>query len=179
MQYHLNGYRSGDPAVAEPVETQPAPAEVDVLIVGCGPAGLTLAAQLSQFPDIVTRIIERKDGPLEVGQADGVACRSMEMFQAFGFADRVKAEAYWVNEVTFWRPDEAGRLARADRIQDVEDGLSEMPHTILNQARIHDFFLDVMARSPRRLIPDYGCELASLSYGEGAYPITAKVRLRT
>ena len=37
--------------------------EVDVLIVGCGPAGLTLAAQLAAFPDIRTCIVEQKDGP--------------------------------------------------------------------------------------------------------------------
>ena len=53
--------------------------QVDVLIVGCGPAGLTLAAQLSAFAGINTRIVERKAGPLELGQADGVACRTMEM----------------------------------------------------------------------------------------------------
>ena len=39
---------------------------------------------------------------------------------------------------------------------DVEDGLSEFPHTILSQARIHDFYLETMQRSPRRLVPDYG-----------------------
>ena len=46
MQYHLNGFRPGNPHVAEPVGAgHPAtpPAQVDVLIVGCGPAGLTLA----------------------------------------------------------------------------------------------------------------------------------------
>jgi phenol 2-monooxygenase len=79
---------------------------VDVLIVGCGPAGLTLAAQLSAFPDIKTCIVEQKPGPLELGQADGVACRTMEMFNAFGFAERLLREAYWVNETTFWKPGE-------------------------------------------------------------------------
>ena len=39
------------------------PEEVDVLIVGCGPAGLTLAAQLSAFSDIKTCIVEQKSGP--------------------------------------------------------------------------------------------------------------------
>ena len=52
------------------------PEEADVLIIGCGPAGLVLATQMANFPDIRTVVIDRKDGPLEVGQADGVACRT-------------------------------------------------------------------------------------------------------
>ena len=176
MQYHLNGFRSGDPDLA-PALDAPAGAgdAVDVLIVGCGPAGLTLAAQLSAFADITTRITERKPGPLEMGQADGIACRSVEMFQAFGFADKVIREGYWVNEVAFWRPaaDGAG-LMRADRIADVEPDLSEMSHVILSQARVHDFYLEVMRKSPHRLTPDYNRELVALTVYEGQdYPVTA------
>ncbi len=73
MQYHLNGFIPGDPALLPPAEgvhasnpTEPLD-EVDVLIVGCGPAGLTLATQLSKFPGITTRIIDQKLGPLRVG----------------------------------------------------------------------------------------------------------------
>lgn len=179
MQYHLNGFRTGDPAIAEALPDAGArPDMVDVLIVGCGPAGLTLAAQLSAFPEIVTRITDRKPGPLEVGQADGIACRSIEMFEAFGFAERVTKEGYWVNEVSFWRPHhETGGLARADRIQDVEDDLSEMPHVILNQARVHDFYLEIMRNSPRRLTPDYQRELVSLeNSGDADYPVLATFR---
>ena len=175
MQYHLNGYRNGDPSIAERHESGPARSDaVDVLIVGCGPAGLTLAAQLSAFPEIKTRIVDRKPGPLEVGQADGVACRSVEMFEAFGFAEKVLKESYWVNEVAFWRPEVNGvGLTRVDRIQDVEDDLSEMPHVILNQARVHDFYLEVMRNSPNRLQPDYSRELVSLTITDGAdFPLT-------
>ena len=176
MQYHLNGYRSGDPSVARRVADLPAaPDAVDVLIVGCGPAGLTLAAQLSAFADITTMITDRKSGPLEVGQADGLACRSLEMFEAFGFAQKVMQESYWVNEVGFWRPDASGAgLTRADRIQDVEDDLSEMPHVILNQARVHDFYLEVMGKGPRRLQPDYDHDLTALTRTDDPdYPVTA------
>lgn len=181
MQYHFNGFKPGDPAITpEANKSSESSHQVDVLIIGCGSAGLTLAAQLSTFADINTRIVERNEGPLVVGQADGVACRSMEMFEAFGFADNVKKEAYWVNEVAFWRPDNVSRntLIRADRIQDVEDGLSEMPHTILNQARIHDFFLEFMHQSPRRLVPDYGTTLLSLHReADGDFPVKAELAL--
>lgn len=179
MQFHLNGFRTGDPAVqrVRAPERTGIPAEVDVLIIGCGPAGLTLAAQLSAFSEIRTLIVDQKSGPLQLGQADGVACRTMEMFQAFGFSQRVLKEAYWVNETVFWRPDPANpaRIARSGRVQDTEDGLSEFPHVILNQARVHDFYLDVMRDAPAALEPAYGMRLVGLegldSKGEG--PVTA------
>ena len=96
MQFHLNGFQPGDPTIAPAIhESQAAsPAgSVDVLIIGSGPAGLTLAAQLSAFAGISTRLVEAKSGPMEKGQADGVSCRSMEMFEAFGFAHTVPPNA--------------------------------------------------------------------------------------
>jgi phenol 2-monooxygenase len=185
MQFHHDGFRPGDPDLHEaaPGAGGPLPPKVDVLIVGCGPAGLTLAAQLSAFPGIVTRIVEQKSGPLRLGQADGIACRTMEMFQAFGFRERVEREAYWVNETVFWKPDEAdrGSIRRHGRIQDVEDGLAPYPHVILNQARVHDFYLDIMRKSPRRLEPDYDRRLIGLTVDEtaaadpAAHAVTARL----
>ncbi|UQR67156.1 FAD-binding monooxygenase [Bradyrhizobium sp. C-145] len=177
MQFHLNGFQPGDPEIADPAERVQAsgaagavPEEVDVLIVGCGPAGLTLAAQLAQFPDIKTCIVEQKPGRLLVGQADGIACRTMEMFHAFGFSERVLKEAYWVNETTFWKPDDRQpeTIVRSGRVQDVEDGLSEFPHVILNQARIHDGFLDVMRKSPAKLEPYYSRRVLDLDVDPAA-----------
>ncbi|HEX6001413.1 MAG TPA: FAD-binding monooxygenase [Hyphomicrobiaceae bacterium] len=171
MQFHLNGFRPGDPRISEPSgqhATAPGddtlPAEVDVLIVGCGPAGLTLAAQLAAFPGITTRIVEQKPGPLQLGQADGIACRTMEMFEAFGFAEQVLKEAHWIVETTFWKPDDANRenVIRHGRVQDVEDDLSEMPHVVLNQARVHDFYLETMRNGPNRLEPGYSRRLVDL-----------------
>ena len=77
-----------------------------------------MAAQLSAFPDIKTCIVEQKSGRLLRGQADGIACRTMEMFHAFGFSERVLKESYWVNEVTFWRSDDRQResIVRTGRI---------------------------------------------------------------
>jgi phenol 2-monooxygenase len=187
MQFHLNGFQPGNPEIADPAErTQPSgasgpvPREVDVLIVGCGPAGLTLAAQLAQFADIKTCIVEQKPGRLLVGQADGIACRTMEMFHAYGFSERVLKEAYCVNETTFWKPDEhrPETIVRSGRVQDVEDGLSEFPHVILNQARVHDHFLDVMRRSAAKLEPHYSRRLLDLQVNPAAGPADHAVTAR-
>ena len=184
MKFHTEGFIVGDPQIipAHPTvatRSQELPAEVDVLIAGTGPAGLLLAAQLSTFPEISTRILESRSGPLQIGQADGLSCKSVETFEAFDFAERIVKEAYWVNETVFWRPDENDRqsIIRTGRIQDVEEGLSEFPHIIVNQARVHDFFLEYMAKSASKLVPDYSHEMLGVEVtGEGTHPVIARVR---
>ena len=180
MQFHHHGYVSGDPRVKPAAGVginRPAdlPDEVDVLIVGTGPAGMLAAAQLSQFPNVTTRIVERREGRLPIGQADGIQARSVETFQAFGFAERIIAEAYRITEMAFWKPDPAdhSRIVRAARAVDDEMGISEFPHLIVNQARVLDYFAEVMANSPTRMKPDYGYEFRGLEVtGQGEYPVT-------
>jgi phenol 2-monooxygenase len=179
MQFYLDGYRPGDPLVEQPhpsVAERPEglPEEADVVIVGCGPAGLVLAAQLAAFPDIRTVVVDRRDGPLAVGQADGVACRTVEMFEAFGLADRLVAEAYWVNEVSFWRPDpqDRSRITRTGRVQDTEEGLSEFPHVIVNQARMLAWLREHMKRSASRLRPFYGLHAGDVRVDDDGTTVT-------
>ncbi len=186
MQFYLDGYRPGDPELQLPAADahtpgEPFPEELDVLIVGTGPAGSVLAAQLAAFPEINTRVIERREGPLLRGHADGVACRTVEMFQAFGLASTMLAEAYWVNESVFWGPDveNPSRIVRTGRIRDTEDGLSEMPHVIVNQARLQDYLLDKMRKSPSRLQPDYGVEFVTHEVEPtGEHPVLVTLRER-
>src|ERR671933_101232 len=170
MQFYLNGYKPGDPFVEDPhpsVAERPGglPEHADVLIIGCGPAGLVLAAQMANFPDIRTVVVDRRDGPLE----------------AFGLADRLVGEGYRVNEVAFWRPDprDRTRIARAGRIQDVEEGLSEMPHVIVNQARMLAYLLEHMERSASRSTPYYGLQASDVRVdpdGSAEYPVTVTVQ---
>ena len=180
MQFYLNGYTPGDPDIQAPapgIEARPAslPETMDVLIVGTGPAGMLLAAQLSSFPNISSRIVDRREGPLQVGQADGVACRTVETFEAFGLSEKLVREAYWVNETVFWRPDpgDHDRIVRTGRVQDTQDGLSEFPHVIVNQARLLGYLEEYMHRSPSRMAPDYGWSFVTLTVEEtGTHPVS-------
>lgn len=184
MQFHHHGYVSQDPRIVAAAGTgvdrpDDLPDEMDVLIVGSGPAGMLLAAQMSQYPSIMTRIIEKRDGRLVLGQADGIQPRSVETFQAFGFAERITAEAYNIGYMNFWGPDpdQPENIIRTTRTEDYALKISEFPHLIVNQARVLDYFAEAAAHAPGRIVPDYGVEFLGLTvHDDGEYPVEVRVR---
>ncbi|MDO5493829.1 MAG: FAD-binding monooxygenase [Nesterenkonia sp.] len=184
MQFHHHGYVSTDPRVQPAAgigldRPQELPDEMDVLIVGTGPAGMITAAQLAEYPEVHTRIIEKRPERLVVGQADGIQARSVETFQAFGFAKSISEEAYHITEMAFWKPDTENpdHIVRTGQPADDPGGVSEFPHLIVNQARILDQFAECMANSPSRMSPDYGVEFLSLQVTDDAeHPVHVTVR---
>lgn len=188
MQFHHHGYVSREPRELPAAGTginRPSnlPDEVDVLIVGSGPAGMLLAAQMSQFPDVTTRIIERREGRLVLGQADGIQPRSVETFQAFGFAPRIIAEAYNIAHMNFWSPDPQNprNIIRTSRTEDYAQHIGEFPHLIVNQARVLDYFAEAAMHGPARISPDYGIDFVGLTTEDESnttsdYPVTVTVR---
>lgn len=183
MQFHHHGYVSTDPrlqpaagvGVARPAEL---PEEIDVLVVGSGPAGIVAAAQLAQFPGVVTRVVERRDGRLVLGQADGIQARSVETFQAFGFAQQIIQEAYRITETNFWTPDPENKshIVRSSITDDDPANISEFPHLIVNQARVIDYFAEYARRGPARGDIDYGIEFVDLKVTSGEYPVEVTLR---
>ena len=147
---------------------QPHPEKcVDVLICGSGSAGLACALWLAIYNDrfckkhdriengsfldahttrpISYQVLESRGGPLKVGQADGVQCRTVEIYESLGLDHILKEEGYWVNELSFWAMDSEGKsLVRTGRDADVLPGLSHQPHLILNQARINGLLIEKM-----------------------------------
>jgi phenol 2-monooxygenase len=192
MQYHLNGFKPGNYQVADAVR-EPAPIlpiidlpkEVDVLIVGCGPAGLTMARQLAEFTDITTCIVDLEKGPLIFGRADGISCRTMEIMEGFNCSEYIVKEAYRLNQNTFWEPDSANseNIKRTHKVPDARIGLSEFAHGIVNQARLHELLLEGMKTSVNQIVPHYSRRLAKLNVDPEltqdleAHPITATFEL--
>lgn len=179
MQYHHYGYVDHDPRVRKAAGTgldrpEELPDEMDVLIVGSGPAGAVLSAQLTNYPGIHTRIIERRPGRLTIGRADGLFSRSSETFMAFEFYESIAAEAAKMREMDFWgpNPEDKSEIVRIARAPDPPKEVSEFPILIVNQARVIDHFADYAANGPARIKPDYGYEFLELEIEEdGEYPV--------
>lgn len=120
---------------------------VDVLICGSGSAGLCAAVWLARC-GVDFKILERRGGPLQQGQADGVQCRTVEILESLGLGDDLLKEACHVLELAFWTPDESngGGIRRSHLEPDTEPGLSHLPHVILNQARINELMIEDIER---------------------------------
>ncbi|KAK9311634.1 hypothetical protein V1524DRAFT_370967 [Lipomyces starkeyi] len=118
---------------------------VDVLIIGAGPAGL-MAANWFSRTGTNYRIIDKRSAKVFAGQADGLQCRTLEVLQSFGFGDRALKEANHMLEISFWEPDHNGNLYRSERLADSIPGISRFQQVVLHQGRIEAWFLDAMRK---------------------------------
>lgn len=112
------------------------------------------------------KVLERSSGPMERGQADGVQCRTVEIFESFGLSEEMLRDAFHILEVAFWQQDNAGKLARTRRTADTAPGLTHMPHVILNQAIVNGLLLGSMKRSGGKANVEYGVTVKGIQIDE-------------
>ncbi|RFU79417.1 phenol 2-monooxygenase [Trichoderma arundinaceum] len=153
---------------------------VDVLIIGAGPAGLMMATWMAKC-GINARIVDKRGTKIFNGQADGLQCRTLEILDSLGFGHRAWREANHMLEICLWNPDENGTIKRSDRIADTIPGISRFQQVVLHQGRIERFFLDAIAEASdicveRGVMPSSLKIDESLVDEDAAYPITVTLK---
>jgi len=100
-----------------------------VLIVGAGPSGLMMAAQLLRY-GVQPLIIDSKQGPTNFSKALGVQARSLEIYRQMGLVDRAIDGGKKAKGLLF---NQDGKEAAAVGLENVGEGLTPFPFVLLYQ----------------------------------------------
>ncbi|KAI0730595.1 FAD binding domain-containing protein [Earliella scabrosa] len=118
--------------------------EVDVLVIGAGPAGLMCANALA-MAGVNVRIVDQRPAKIAAGQADGIQPRTIEVFQSYGLGERLLREGNQMHMAAFYNPSPSGGIERTSRAPDVTAPNARYPFEItLHQGAIEAIFLDSM-----------------------------------
>ncbi|KAI4731225.1 phenol 2-monooxygenase [Aureobasidium sp. EXF-10728] len=146
--------------------------EVDLLIIGAGPAGLMAAAWASQCK-LKTRIIDDKDARVRTGQADGLHCRTLEIMDSFGspsIAHEILGQACVIKEIKSIRSGE----------EDLPG--SRYPQVSLGQGGVEQAFLNFLERDGDEVRVERNLTPIKLHLDEtsaddhNAYPVEVHIR---
>lgn len=74
---------------------------VDILIVGAGPAGLMAACCAAQYTQSI-RIIDLKENRTKTGHGDGFQSRTLEILDSFGLAQDILKQSAPDVEGSYW-----------------------------------------------------------------------------
>src|ERR1700733_13029051 len=157
----------------------------DVLIVGAGPTGLTLAIDLGKR-GVRCTIIEQKDRPAFLPKMERVNARTMEIYRRMGLSQKIRAaglrpdcpmDVFIILALTepplYHQPYPSVEQAQA-RMRATNDGTSPLePYQLISQ-----YTLEPLLKSIAETIPSitvrYGCEFVSLQQNERG--VTARVQ---
>ncbi|EAW12083.1 putative FAD monooxygenase [Aspergillus clavatus NRRL 1] len=158
------------------------PSNIDLLIIGAGPAGLMAASWASHY-SMTTRIIDQKRGRTPTGHADGIQHRTMEILNSFGIVDPILRHGVHDVEMCYWGPNkETGHIERRKRLPSQPGNLSQFGQMLYNQGQIEQVLLDYIAQQGRISV-EWNTKAEGLEFvpnddseADANFPVLVKVR---
>ncbi|KAF2821203.1 hypothetical protein CC86DRAFT_359922 [Ophiobolus disseminans] len=143
--------------------------EVDVLICGAGPSGLETALSLVR-QGVSFRIIDKAEGPLIAGRADGVQPRFLEILNTWGLAKEVHEEGPIIERTAIYKDGEKLLFTRSHQSDSRYRGLH-----IITQGQIERIFIRDLLR--HQVLVERSTTLKEYTVEDAAeYPIRAMLK---
>src|SRR5882724_10891286 len=159
--------------------------DTQVLIVGAGPVGLTLAVDLG-LRGVRCTLIEQKEAPQFLPKMERVNARSMEIFRRMGLAEKIRAAGLprdvpmdvfivlsLIEPPLLQLPYPSVAQAEKEIAASHDGSLPLEPYQLISQYTIEPLLKQVSESLPSVTVR-YGCEL--LSFTQDAGSVTATVR---
>ena len=156
-----------------------------VLIVGAGPTGLTLAIDLGRR-GVRCTVIEQKEAPQFLPKMERCNARTLEIYRRLGIADQVRAaglpahcpmDVFVVLSLTepplLHLPYPSVAQAKAQIAATNDGSLPLEPYQLISQYTLEPLLKSIAETLPTVSVR-YGCELLSFAQDQGA--VTARVR---
>lgn len=159
--------------------------DTQVLIVGAGPTGLTLAIDLG-LRGVRCTLIEQKEAPQFLPKMERCNARTMEIYRRMGLAEKIRAAGLprdcamdvfivlsLVEPPLLREPHPSVAEAQA-KIAKTNDGTLPLePYQLISQYTLEPLLKSVAETLPNVTVR-YGCELLSFTQDQGS--VTAKVK---
>src|ERR1022692_4209024 len=122
--------------------------KTQVIIVGAGPTGLSLAAQLLRY-NIDFIIIEKNEKITAFSKALVVQARTLEIFQELGMAEKAINEGQVTTAMNFFYK---GKQKASVNIAGLGNGLSPFPYALsLEQSKTEKLLVDYLSANQKEI----------------------------
>ncbi|RPA99875.1 hypothetical protein L873DRAFT_1682487 [Choiromyces venosus 120613-1] len=129
------------PRLTPPPPPLPAPPgeqeKYEVVIVGSGPAGILSSVLLARYGITSVLTVDDKPSLTDVGQADGLQPRTLEVLQSLDLAHELLTQGCQFHEVGFWNPGPGNKgIVRTNWVPNISVP-ARFPHEVtIHQGRI-------------------------------------------
>ena len=143
--------------------------KTEVIIIGAGPTGLSLACQFIRYGvDFV--IIDKKEGVTTYSKALGVHARTLEIYEQLGLAQKAVEQGAITGKVRLF---EGGKVLNEVDLSNLGEGLSPYPYMlVLEQDKNERLLYDHMQSHGKDVL--WQAELESFEQNESG--VTARIK---